>query len=383
MPARYLNSCATISLITSTWDRWIPPMPADAVNAELQRVELESARVERDLLQAVLLLDSVRTGRFRSRALALADSVPPMLRLHTREQEAFRVKLERLGEAMRDLSQLLRELPGTVRIGSLDDALSRLAMLQQMPHATGDELLPVIPLIDTALSSLRRVCQSLPAPVPAQAVVSATAVAKASSASLASTADTLPTALKLERALQQRSARLSREHHKELRLDTLGLDLVPADWYATLYDVCAELLANAAEHGIETAAGRTAAGKDRIGQLQLHITRRSGGLELSMRDDGRGLDVPGIFRAAVATGHWPEHETTHDPRDAARLIFKPGVTTAIEKDGRGGGMRRVLTQLKSLGARIRVSSERGSHLRLCADLPPPASGVDLRRQARA
>ncbi len=358
-------------------------MPADTINLEILRAELESARVERDLLQAVLLLDAVRTGRFRSRALALADSVPPMLRLHTREQEAFRVKLERLGETLRELSQLLRELPGTVRIATLDDALSRLGMLQQLPQATGDELLPIIPLIDTTLSSLRRVCQSLPAPAVAQPGASPAAVAPATTASLTSPADTLPTALKLERALQQRSARLSREHRKELRLDTVGLDLVPADWYATLYDVCAELLANAAEHGIETAAGRTAAGKERIGQLQLHLTRRSGGLELSMRDDGRGLDVPGIFRAAIATGHWPEHDTTRDPREAARLIFKPGVTTAIEKNGRGGGMRRVLTQLKSLGARIRVSSERGGHLRLCADLPQPASGLDVRRQARA
>ena len=54
-------------------------------------------------------------------------------------------------------------------------------------------------------------------------------------------------------------------------------------------------------------------------------------MELSLRDDGRGLDVTGIFRSAIATGHWPEHDTTRDPREAARLIFKPGVTTAIEK----------------------------------------------------
>jgi len=358
-------------------------MPADTVNMEVLRAELESARVERDLLQAVLLLDPVRTGRFRSRVLAIADGVPPMLRLHTREQEAFRVKLERLGETLRELSQLLRELPRTVRIGTLDNALSRLGMLQHLPHATGDELLPIIPQIDTTLSSLRRVCQSLPAPASTQPGAAPAAVAAATAASLTTAADTLPTALKLERALQQRIARLSREHRKDLRLDTLGLDLVPASWYATLYDVCAELLANAAEHGIETAAGRTAAGKDRTGQLQLHLTRRAGGLELSLRDDGRGLDVPGIFRSAIASGHWPEHDTTRDPREAARLIFKPGVTTAIEKDGRGGGLRRVLTQLKSLGARIRVSSERGGHLRLCADLPTPASGLDARQPARA
>jgi anti-sigma regulatory factor (Ser/Thr protein kinase) len=355
-------------------------MQGDTVNLEVLRTELEAARVERDLLQAALLLDAVRATRFRSRALALADSVPTILRLHTREQEAFRVKLERLGEALRELSQLLRELPGMVRSASLDDALSRLGLLQTLPQATGDELLPIIPLIDSALSSLRRVCQSLPgATASAPASVAA---ASATTASLSGGSHALPTAIKLERALQQLTARLSREHRKELQLDTLGLELVPADWYATLYDVCAELLVNAVEHGIETTAGRVAAGKDRIGRLQLHFAARPGTLELSMRDDGRGLDVEGIFRSAIAAGFWPAGDAQRDPREAARLIFKPGITNTDDAS-RGGGMRRVLAQLKSLGARIRVSSERGHHLRLCADLPRAGEESGVGRQARA
>jgi hypothetical protein len=250
-------------------------------------------------------------------------------------------------------------------------------------QATGDELVPIIPLIDTALSSLRRVCQSL----PGGATASATAPVAASAASASTTAlggsHTLPTAIRLERALQQLIARLARESRKDLQLDTLGLELVPADWYTTIYDVCAELLANAAEHGIETTAGRIAAGKDRIGRLQLHFIARPGGLELSMRDDGRGLDTNGIFRSAIAAGFWPANDTTHDPREAARLIFKPGVTTATSGEGRGGGLRRVLAQLKGLGARIRVSSERNHHLQLRADLPCIAKSQQVGRQARA
>ena len=105
------DCCVTTSRITSTWKSWIPPMPVDTVNMEVLRAELEAARVERDLLQAVMRLDAVRTSRFRTRVMAIADGVPPMLRLHTREQEAFRVKLERLGDTLRELSKLLRELP--------------------------------------------------------------------------------------------------------------------------------------------------------------------------------------------------------------------------------------------------------------------------------
>lgn len=355
-------------------------MPVDTINLELLRAELEAARIERDLLQAVLLLDAARTRRFREDTLALADSILPMMRTHTRETGAFRVKLERLGDTLGSLSQLLRELPGTVQIGTLQEALSRLGLMQQMPQATGDELLPIIPLIDISLASLRRVCHALPGGGDRAARVPSTAI---TGGAANSARDTAPTALQLERALQQCTARLGREHRKELRLDARGLDLLPDDWYATLYDVCAELLGNAAEHGIETAAGRTAAGKDRIGQLQLHVTQRAAHVELSMRDDGRGLDVPGIFRSAIATGHWSKDDTARDPREASRLIFKPGVSTAIDRSGRGGGLCRVLVQLKSLGARVRVSSERGGHLRLCADLPAPAAGMDLRRQARA
>lgn len=358
-------------------------MPAETVNLEVLRTELEAARVERDLLQAVLRLDAQHVARFRSQALGLADSVPGMLRLHTREQQAFRVKLERLAGTLRDLSRLLRELPGTVHIGPLDSALSRLVLLQTLPRATGDELLPVIPLIDTALSSLRRVCQSLPAGEAAPELEPAGGTEPSAATTSMSRSRTLPTAIKLERALQQLIDRLSRQHRKDLQLETLGLELVPGEWYATIYDLCAELLANAAEHGIEPAAARIAAGKDRIGHLQLHFTPRPGILELSLRDDGNGLDVEGIFRSAIAAGHWSGSDATRDPREAARLVFKPGVTTATDRSGRGNGLRRVLTQLKSLGARIRVSSERGHHLRLCADLPRIASEAEARPQARA
>lgn len=358
-------------------------MPAETVNLDVLRNELEAARVERDLLQATLRLDRDDVAPFRSRAMALAESVPTLLRLTTREQKAFRFKLERLAGTLHDLSQLLRELPGTVRIGPLDDALSRLALLQTLPHATGDELLPIIPLIDTALSSLRRVCHSLPTgdatPVLAPAVPTTPSTVTASM----SGSRTLPTAIKLERALQQLIARLSRQYRKDLQLETLGLESVPADWYATLYEVCAELLANAVEHGIESTAGRIAAGKDPIGRLQLHFTTRPGVLELSLRDDGCGLDVKGIFRSAIAAGFWSASETTRDPREAARLIFKPGVTTAADAEGRGHGLRRVLSQLKGLGARIRVSSERGHHLRLVADLPRVEHEEEAPRKARA
>jgi len=355
---------------------------ADITNLEVLRTELGSARVERDLLQAALLLDTAQVERFRTSAIALAESVPSTIRSHTREAEAFRAKLERLGSTLGELSKLLRELPGTVHIGPLDNALSRLSLLQTLPHATGDELLPIIPLIDTALSSLRRVCNALPGGAAVSGSAAAAKTATASTASLGGTSH-LPTAIRLERALQQLTARLAREHGKELQLDTLGLELVPDDWYTPIHEACAELLANAAEHGIETPAGRIAAGKARIGKLQLHFTARHGVLELTMRDDGRGLDVRGIFRSAITAGAWPVDDARRDPRDAARLIFKLGVTTASGGEGRGGGLRRVLTHLKGLGARIRVSSEHNHHLQLRAELPVVEIEQPLRRQALA
>ena len=353
-------------------------MSADTTSLEVLRSELESARVERDLLQAAMLLEPLRAATFRDDALALADTVLPTLRQHTRDQAAFRIKIERLIATLQDLSRRLRELPGTVRIASLDQSLGRLGMLLELPLATGDELLPIIPMIDAALASLRRVGQSLPT------VAAAARATPLHAGSVTAALESAPPKLappKLERALQQLTRRLARDFRKDLELETEGLERIPADWYNTIYEVCAELLANAAEHGIESAAARHAAGKPATAHLQLQVRARPDGLTLNLRDDGRGLDATGIFRAATHLGLWPAGEKPGDPREAARLIFKPGVTTS-DDPARGQGLRRVLTQLKRLGARIRVSSERGNHLRLCADLPhsaaAPASGAHAR-----
>ena len=189
-------------------------------------------------------------------------------------------------------------------------------------------------------------------------------------------------AAKLERALQQLTTRLARDFRKELVLETEGLERLPDSLYTTIYDVCCELLTNAAEHGIESPAARLAAGKDTKARLQLQLRARPGGLTLNMRDDGRGLDVTGIFRSARRLGLWPDDGRNGDPREAARLMFKPGVTTSGDA-ARGKGLRRVLTQLKKLGARIRVASERGQHLRVCADLPQSAVAGEPVTRARA
>jgi hypothetical protein len=346
-------------------------MSADTINLDALRNELESARVERDLMQATMLLDPVRAMRFRERVLALADEVMPTFRHHTREQEAFRVKLEKVIATLQELSQAVRELPGTVHIGALDQSLERLGMLLHLPSATGDELLPIVAMIDGALASLRRVCHALPVPADAASAEPAKPLRSGSSTASLEAERSRPTPVKLDRALQQLTARLARDFRKDLSLETEGLERVPTELYTTFYDVCSELLANAAEHGIESPAARHAAGKDATAHLQLQIRGRPGGLTLNVRDDGRGLDATGIFRSAARHGLWPDDGRSADPREAARLIFKPGVTTS-DDPLRGQGLRRVLTQLKKLGARIRVSSERGRHLRLCAELPHSA-----------
>lgn len=346
-------------------------MSADTINLEALRGDLESARVERDLRQATTLLDPVRAARFRERVLSLADELLPTLRHHTREQEAFRVKLEKVVATLEELSKILRELPGTLHMAALDQSLERLGMLLQLPVITGDELVPIVAMMDGALASLRRVCHALPVPAGAANSRPAKPVRSGSVTTAAAGDRSTATAAKLERALQQLTTRLARDFRKKLSLETEGLERVPMDLYTTIYEVCAELLTNAAEHGIESPAARHAAGKDSTARLQLQVRVRPGGLTLNVRDDGRGLDATGIFRSAAGNGLWPADGRNGDPREAARLIFKPGVTTS-DDPARGQGLRRVLTQLKKLDARIRVSSERGSHLRLCADLPHSA-----------
>lgn len=123
-----------------------------------------------------------------------------------------------------------------------------------------------------------------------------------------------------------------------------------------LKNVFMHLIRNAVDHGLETVDERMAAGKPLAGLISLDASVREGQLQLALRDDGRGLALARIRRIAINKGLVGE-DVQLDDATTARLIFKPGFSTAsqvTEVSGRGVGMDAVLDFVKREHGRIDI-----------------------------
>jgi chemotaxis protein histidine kinase CheA len=120
------------------------------------------------------------------------------------------------------------------------------------------------------------------------------------------------------------------------------------------------LLRNAIVHAIEPSAQRIAAGKPSAGQIRIDLTQHGNDVFVTVKDDGRGLDVEAVKAKAASLD--PAVVNTLDSADPAQLIFISGLSTAhnvSELAGRGIGMDVVKAQVLALGGRIEVDTQTG------------------------
>lgn len=123
-----------------------------------------------------------------------------------------------------------------------------------------------------------------------------------------------------------------------------------------LKNVFTHAFRNSMDHGLESAAVRTSAGKNPAGEIQLSMRLVGGQLQLSLRDDGRGLALDKIRQKAIETGLL-EPSATPTPEEVAQLIFASGLSTAERVtgvSGRGVGMDAVKGFLASEGGEVAI-----------------------------
>lgn len=144
---------------------------------------------------------------------------------------------------------------------------------------------------------------------------------------------------------------LAREAGKEIDFRAQGLD-VQADRVVLqeLKDPVMHLLRNAISHGIETPRERAAAGKPAAGTVSLSLEARGGRLQVTVEDDGRGIDFDRIAEVAAGKGLLPP-AAGRPPAELARFIWQPGFSTA-----------RALTTLAGRGMGLPVVQDRVNRL---------------------
>jgi len=152
---------------------------------------------------------------------------------------------------------------------------------------------------------------------------------------------------------------------KNAGLKVRGADtLIDSNLLNDLIDPLMHVLRNAVDHGIETTDRRSALGKDPVGHIELSFQREGDYIVVRCRDDGGGLDLPAIRRAAVRKGLIEDAARLSDD-ELARLILAPGFSTreeATQISGRGIGMDVVQSRVLDLKGAVHLRTDRGRGL---------------------
>jgi two-component system chemotaxis sensor kinase CheA len=134
------------------------------------------------------------------------------------------------------------------------------------------------------------------------------------------------------------------------------------------------LVRNAVDHGIEMPAERLARGKPARSSLLVRAAIHGDRVEVSVADDGRGIDLEALRAHAQRRGLDPPA----DERELVALIFRPGFSTArmvTDVSGRGVGLDVVCTQVESLRGELELEFEQGKGTTFRMRLPLAASSL--------
>lgn len=167
---------------------------------------------------------------------------------------------------------------------------------------------------------------------------------------------------------------LARNLKKEIRLELIGEETdLDKNLVEALADPLVHLVRNAVDHGIETPEERTAKGKPREGVLILKASQEGDHIQLSIRDDGKGMN-PDMLRAKVVEKGLMDDETAArlDDKECFNLIFLPGFSTKAEisdVSGRGVGMDVVKTRISQMNGVVEIDSTEGKGSNIIIKVP--------------
>ncbi len=160
---------------------------------------------------------------------------------------------------------------------------------------------------------------------------------------------------------------LGRRIGKDVRLDIVG---EPVHLDRQIVDLLREplrhMLVNAVDHGIESSAERIALGKPATGIVTVGIRNADGKAEVSVTDDGRGVDWARVAEEATA------RDLTPLPKDLTPILFHPGFTTAqtiTDFSGSGEGLTAVRDAVEQVRGVLKLQSQKDRGTTVTLTLP--------------
>lgn len=160
---------------------------------------------------------------------------------------------------------------------------------------------------------------------------------------------------------------LGRRIGKDVRLNLIG---EPIQLDRQIVDLLREplrhLLVNAVDHGLEKPEVRVARGKPATGTVTVSIRTVDEKVEISVADDGNGVDWERVAEVANDRGLTPL------PKDMRPILYHPGFTTVTdpsEFSGTGEGLDAVRDAVERVRGVLRLDSSKGDGTKVTMVLP--------------
>jgi two-component system chemotaxis sensor kinase CheA len=152
-----------------------------------------------------------------------------------------------------------------------------------------------------------------------------------------------------------------------------------ADVLSGVQGAMIQAIRNAVAHGIEDPAGRAVAKKPVAGQIRVAVVRRGSKVAFRCEDDGRGVDLAAVQRAAerrgtVKAGAQPGRE------ELLRQLLHGGISTQAGVNavaGRGIGLDVVRETAARLRGEVSLETESGRGTQLEIVVPVSSSALDV------
>jgi signal transduction histidine kinase len=346
-----------------------------------------------EVLREIMHVDAARLEAFLAEARDKAGQLRAIIKLPAREPQAFREKLVLILELIRGINARAERLPLPSVCERADRFETALNALRDKQALSGNDFLPLAVKLDDLLSHLAiqgEVVQRLAAwrvqngataeaaPIDdtqRSATATGTTIRQpripAPEPAGAATQKTAKLSDLSQESLDEMAQFLADMYSKRVSLVVVGLEDVPGNYRRAVEKILGQLIHNAIRHGVETPADRAVQDKPEIGTIAVQFQRAGAdGYQLSVQDDGRGLDHDRIRAEAVRQGVFSADTAANlDSRKLASLIFRPGFTTVTDGGARGIGMDVVRDLVTKAGGRVGIATKSGEYTRFRITLP--------------
>ncbi|MBF0280443.1 MAG: HEAT repeat domain-containing protein [SAR324 cluster bacterium] len=147
---------------------------------------------------------------------------------------------------------------------------------------------------------------------------------------------------------------------------------------SSLNEILIQLLKNSVDHGIEANEKRMGLGKPERGEIQVRIGEKDEQMEITVSDDGQGLNAEKIARRCIEKELLTAEQAAEIMADETKhselydYIFIAQFSTAqkaSEISGRGVGMDIIRSEVEGMGGSISIKSESGKGSSFVIQIP--------------